>query len=281
MPVITLDDIRARHPDNILPPHSMHIDDYTRRVEGGMKIAGTSRVAFLAICRNAMPWLPMTIERVRETAKSFDDWHCFIFENDSVDGSAQYLDSVAGEKITIQHATNGRPHLNTTKSSERTIALAEYRSRCQEFAFREMRDYDYAIVFDTDSWGGWSGIANSISWIDEMGGAGGMASYGVCEWGPPIWPHAAWCQFDAWAARWNYWHEERDMTWFHMWHPPVGSSPVKFNSAFGQLAVYRMSSYLSGEYRGGDCEHVAFHKTMAGDLYINPSQRVVSFWIPR
>jgi hypothetical protein len=52
------------------------------------------------------------------------------------------------------------------------------------------------------------------------------------------------------------------------------------NSAFGQLAVYREESFLRGVYRGGDCEHVAFHKSMGGGLYLNPSMRCVSFWIP-
>ena len=68
------------------------------------------------------------------------------------------------------------------------------------------------------------------------------------------------------------------MVWFHLWHPPVGSPPVRFNSAFGQLAVYRAGHYMAGKYDGGDCEHVAFHKSLGGDFFLNPSMRVVSFW---
>jgi len=68
------------------------------------------------------------------------------------------------------------------------------------------------------------------------------------------------------------------MIWFHLWHPPVGSPPVRLNSAFGQMAVYRRASFLRGVYEGSDCEHVTFHRSMGGDFYLNPSMRCVSFW---
>ena len=58
------------------------------------------------------------------------------------------------------------------------------------------------------------------------------------------------------------------------------AAPVRFNSAFGQLAVYRHESYLAGTYSGEDCEHVCLHRTMPGEVYLNPSSRCVSFWVP-
>ena len=85
--------------------------------------------------------------------------------------------------------------------------------------------------------------------------------------------------YDAFAARLNHWRQ-RDQQWFHLWHPPVGSPPVRFNSAFGQLALYEADAYLAMRYTGEDCEHVTAHRTMPGQVFLNPSARCVSFWIP-
>ena len=150
---------------------------------------------------------------------------------------------------------------------------------------------DYVIVFDTDPWGGWSvdGVANSIGHMNADDTLYGLASYSWCELSQGSF------HYDAFAARLNCW-QRRDQNWFHLWHPAVGSEPVEFRSAFGQLAVYRGYRYLQGRYSGEDCEHVTFHRSietaagnMLGDYYagvshtrlaLNPSMRCVSFWVP-
>jgi hypothetical protein len=211
----------------------------------------------------------------------------FIYENDSADDTKEWLThwSKQGDgNRFISLRDNGRPHLNFSKAAERTIALAEYRNQCRLWV-AENTSADYVVVFDTDPWGGFSvdGIANTIGHLedfDDYSNASGMASYSWCEWGPPVWQQPTLCHYDGWAFRWTWWKERQDMLWFHLWHPPVGSRPIRVNSAFGQLAVYRGADFVGGEYRGGDCEHVPFHRSLGGDLYLNPSSRVVSFWVP-
>jgi hypothetical protein len=286
MPSLTFAEINRHAPDLILPPDPEFVDAYWGRVERGRLIAKKRRAAFVAICRNAMPFLPLTLELVSRTGELFADWRAFVFENDSEDGTKDVLSAakVADSRLSVAMTDNGRPHLNYTKSSDRTIALAEYRNNCRLWCEANCRGYDYAIVFDTDAWGGWSidGIANTIGHLedDEYSNASGMGSYSWAVWGPPVWPQPTECQYDAWACRWTWWQERQNMLWFHLWHPPVGSPPVRMNSCFGQLGVYRMGDYISGTYAGGDCEHVAHWKSMGGDCYLNPSQRVVSFWVP-
>jgi hypothetical protein len=173
----------------------------------------------------------------------------------------------------------GRPHLNGVKTAERTTALAEYRTACQWFV-RNGEPVDYVVVFDTDAWGGWSvdGVATSIYHLERRPEATAMASYSWCQLSTTdgrIVP----AHYDAWACRWNWW-TERDHQWFHQWHPPVGSPPVPMNSAFGQLAVYGRAPYVRGRYDGGDCEHVPFHRSLPGQVFLNPSSRCVSFWVP-
>jgi hypothetical protein len=292
---ITLEEIEAHRPDVLLPPDPEFAEEYADMVRLGREAASQASVAMLAICRNAMPFLPQTLRLVEETGAMFREWSCFIYENDSADATKDVLS--AWQDGQQRHASiniNGRPHLNATIESVRTHALAEYRTACQQFV-RNSEHPDYVIVFDTDAWGGWSvdGVANSVAWMTLDHSWYGLASYSWAEikqlksTGP--------IHYDAFAARLNHW-QRRDQSWFHLWHPAVGSPPVEFNSAFGQLAVYDGRRFLQGVYDGADCEHVLFHKSIAdrvasedGDYYhgpsftrfgLNPSMRCVSFWVP-
>jgi hypothetical protein len=291
MATITLDEIERHHPDTLLPPDEEFADAYRADAEYGRKAAKERSVALVAICRSAMPWLPRTLELVEQTGAMFREWSAFIYENDSTDGTKEVLTQwTDGSQRHASINNNGRPHLNYTTAQVRTHALAEYRTACQMFVRNGDRP-DYVIVFDTDPWGGWSldGVATSIAHMQLDHSWFGLASYSWGQWGQ----HAV--HYDAFAARLNHWRQ-RDQQWFHHWHPAVGSDPVEFRSAFGQLAVYRSQRYLAGTYTGEDCEHVTFHRSIAeaasledGDYYhgpsytrfgLNPSMRCVSFWVP-
>lgn len=297
MPTVTLDEIDQHNPDVLLPPDAEFASNYADFVADGRRIAKTKTVAMVAICRNAMPWLPRTLDLVEQTGAMFAECSAFIYENDSTDDTKSILAAWSdGRQRHVSLNINGRPHLNHTTAPVRTHALAEYRAACQQFVAHGETP-DYVIVFDTDPWGGWSvdGIANSIAQMHYDDTLYGLASYSWGEWGPPITTQQVRVHYDAFAARLNHW-QQRDQNWFHFWHPPVGSDPVEFRSAFGQLAIYRGYRYLQGRYSGEDCEHVCFHRSIAdvasndlGDYYagvshsrfaINPSMRCVSFWIP-
>lgn len=296
MPTVTLEEIALHDPDVLLPVDAEFAADHDAAVATGREVAKDKTVAMVAICRNAMPWLERTLPLVERTARLFRESSVFIYENDSTDGTKDVLAAWADGQT--RHASlndNGRPHLNFTTAPVRTHALAEYRAACQQFVANGETP-DYVIVFDTDPWGGWSvsGVANSIGHMEFDDTLYGLASYSWCEWPQAAGPPRAF-HYDAFAARLNHW-PQRDQNWFHLWNPPVGSEPVEFRSAFGQLAVYRGYRYLQGRYSGEDCEHVCFHRSietaagnMLGDYYagvnhtrlaLNPSMRCVSFWIP-
>lgn len=280
MPTITLDEIERHHPDVLLPPDPEFAEEYAAAVAHGREVASTSSVALVAICRTAMPWLERTLELVEKTGGMFREWSAFIFENDSTDDTKAVLAEWSdGYKRHVSLNINGRQHLNFTTAPVRTRALAEYRTACQQFV-RNGEPVDHVIVFDADPLGGWSvdGIATSVSHLARDPTFYGMASY---SWA--MTPQPLEIQYDAFAARLNHWRQ-RDQNWFHLWHPPCGSPPVEFRSAFGQLAIYRGEDYLSGTYSGEDCEHVTFHRSIAertGKRFaLNPSMRCVSFWVP-
>ena len=57
-----------------------------------------------------------------------------------------------------------------------------------------------------------------------------------------------------------------------------GEPLVPVYSCFGGFGVYRMPAFLSAQYAGGDCEHVALHRSMRAAgfdrQFLNPSQLV-------
>ena len=296
MPQITLEEVEAHRPDVLLPPDAEFAEAYASSVKYGRERAAEATVAIVGICRNAMPWLPQTLRLIEETGAMFKSWSAFLYENDSADDTKDCLMAWQdGSQRCASLNINGRPHLNATIAPERTHALAEYRTACQRWVAHGERP-DFVIVVDTDPWGGWSvdGVATSINHMAHDHSWYGMASYSWCEMnvGGQAFP----AHYDAFALRWNHWRR-RDQQWTHHWHPAVGSPPIEFNSAFGQLAVYRGQSYLDGTYDGSDCEHVTYHRSIQeramldeGDYYygpsytrlgLNPSSRCVSFWVPQ
>ena len=71
---ITLEEIEAHRPDVLLPPDPEFAEEYEANAREGREIAKTQSVAMLAICRNAMPWLPQTLDLVEQTGAIF----CYV-----------------------------------------------------------------------------------------------------------------------------------------------------------------------------------------------------------
>jgi hypothetical protein len=285
MATITLDEIERHHPDVLLPPDPEFAEEYARAVQAGREAAKQRSIAFVMICRNSQPWLERTLAALEKTGDCFASWRAFAMENDSHDDTKEVLAAWSdGRQRYVSLNDYHRPHLNFTMATERTHALAEYRTACQTFV-RNGEPVQYVAVLDSDSWGGWSidGLLTSIAHM-ETGEWWGLASYSWCEFNTPNGPYPV--GYDAWACRWTWW-SQRSHEWFHHLHLPVGSRPVEMNSAFGQLAIYRADAYLRGRYSGETCEHVPFHRSIAehpdtrGRFGLNASSRVTSFWIPR
>lgn len=265
---------------------------YDQMVRFGTEEAARTKVAIVAIARNAMPFLRNTLVLVDELAGKFREAKMYVFENDSIDDTASVLDEFAMMRqwVTVEHDTLGRQDMRGFEP-ERTVALAEYRNRCRAWVEHNAADANYVIVLDMDPHHGFSvdGVMNSVGWICEklavtqqVREVGGMASHSLfLALGDGDFSIAA---YDAYAARLNWWKDLRNeigQEWFHGLMFPVGSDPVPFNSAFGGLAVYRREAFLAPgvHYAGGDCEHVHLHRTMqqAGyQLYLNPGCRYVA-----
>lgn len=292
MPSMPIEEIEEHHPDRLMPPISPECaPQYWEAVERGTEIARDTDVTFVGLVRNSMPWLQLSADRLAALGGRFRNWRAFIYENDSDDGTDEFLRawSTTEPRVTVQTERHDRPQLSTEKSKRRTDALAEYRQRCLDWARDHAPGGNHrVIVIDFDTWGGWSetGVMTGLWHLQQKATAAGMASVSTIELkvqaGSQM--RSLMIHYDAWAFRLNHWTEHQ-MPWFPHWFPPVGSDPVRCRSAFGGMVVYRPEALFSGTYSGGDCEHVHLHRTIAertgARMFLNPSQRMCMTWIPR
>ena len=276
-------------PEDFWYVDEQYLASYDQKAAMGHEEASRTKVAIVAIARNAMPYLANTLPLVDELAAKFRSAVMYVFENDSDDGTDTALNEFAASRpwVAVEHDTLHRPDYRGFEP-ERTVALAEYRNRCRLWVEHNAPDADYVIVLDMDPHGGFSvdGVLNSIGWMRELRSSvmrdcevGAMASFSLFITMTDDGPEFA--HYDAFAARLNWWENRREkmgFIWFHALLLPVGSPPIRMNSAFGGLAVYRAKAFIAPgvHYAGGDCEHVALHKSMrqAGyGLWLNPGCR--------
>lgn len=267
------------HPLLVQPIDAEYADSFRKGVLEGIRIAQAQQLNVVAIARNAAPHIVNTFRCIDCLRPYFADLRVYVFENDSTDSTAVDLDLYAATRpdVLVEHDVLRRPDLRGWEP-ERTTALAEYRNRCRDHVERNWSDSEWTIVLDMDPHGGFlpDGVFNSIYWMSQFPKAGAMASYSIlrktAEDGEAWWAH-----YDAYAARPMCWWRDRKaeigMSWFQHLLPPIGGPPMRMNSAFGGLCLYRTPAYLAGRYGGGDCEHVVFHRKMAEagwELYLNP-----------
>lgn len=283
--------MEVKTPADVVQLDPEFADDYHDAAIAGMTLAKKSNVLVTGLARNIAEIAPLTMKRLEAMSKLFKEFHVHVVENDSDDGTPDFIrDWQPGFKVTLDSSSLDRPHLPASRDAERTVALAEYRQRGVWFA--ETLDIDYVIVMDWDAWGGFihEGVLTSIHYLDnssrgifERDGYFGMASVGLAQFEGSD----NWFNYDAWAHRPTWSWRQRPEMWYHHLVPPFGAPPIEVNSAFGGLCVYHVDDYIKGQYSGyhlgvGDCEHVAFHRSIAKatgrTMALNPSSVGLMFW---
>lgn len=279
-------------PEGLWPVDVEYRELYDSKVARGRDVADRSHAIIVAIARNAMPYLPNTLELLRQAQESFAYCDMFVFENDSTDGTQGCLDAFAKKHdwFEVLHDTWGGLDSRGFERA-RTERLAKARNICFDRVKSRGLGTHYTIVVDLDPHRGFSvdGVFNSIGWMsspDNLVGRlppGAMASYSLLY--RKVDDEGQIAHYDSWAARQNFWRDRRNedggMSWASLLLPPVGSPPIPMNSAFGGLCVYDTDAFLSGGYSGEDCEHVSHHRRMhdAGwQLYLNPGCRYIAHW---
>lgn len=277
--------------DTFLPVQDIYKEEYILLVNQGKEFLKDKKIAVVGLCRNCGSIIENNINQIVELlVNTCKEYKIILFENDSVDDTKLQLQNLSlnnNNIISISKDFN-RPQFGTVKDRKRTDALAEYRNILKNYVKDNYPDYDFIIVIDTDFKNfSHNGIYNTFGWFSRYTAIDGICGNSfeikpVFSSTPSLWNYDCWAFRSTW---WNDWqsvqptefYNYNPMFWFGVWILPPGSPLIKINSGFGGCCIYKLQSYIHGDYSGFDCEHVTFHydlksKNLDFFLYLNPSQ---------
>ena len=271
---------------------------YQQYVELGKEYIADKKIIIVGLVRNLQDDLYDNILSIEHLSKHCPNTHYFIYENDSIDNTPELLKYVKQKISNFDYRSDilqlkAFSHIQTKlelKSTERTNNLAQHRNLCLDYIRDSKDNYDFVIVMDIDfKQFNLDGIFNSFGWLSQdyadaiVGNSFELKKVFEHTNNTSLW------NYDCWAYRGSWWEDLQKyshayhydpMMWFGFWQPPVGSHPIKVNSAFGGTGIYKTKDITSVQYEGYDCEHVCLHKNLYTKypnfrLCINPAQIMI------
>ena len=222
-----------------------------------LQLMKASHVVFGGTCRNVAKYLLNNLLNIDRAGQLFASYHVVIYENDSKDQTRQIL---------IEHAF-GRPeyHLifeDNVPEPARTMRLARGRNKVLDAARGlNISEPAYLVILDLDD------INSSGCFVESL-----PSCFKYTDW-DALFGNQLGDYYDSWPLRQESgWVDYSVVTWGVNRPRQEELTPVK--SAFGGLAIYRMSSIPpTAHYTGFTCEHVSFHTSMieggSDRLFIN------------
>lgn len=256
---------------------------YNNTVEKGKNFIHNQNIVITGLTRNSGDRLYNNIKVLDNFKKNIS---YFIYENDSTDNTTDILAQLSNENPKFKYKSEKLDlvQYGQVKDKERTERLADCRNTCLNFIKDNHTNTDYVIVLDLDYAGlSIDGLFHSFGIFSEHKKISAIAGFSYeIKANNILW------NYDSWAFRWTWWDDLQShhtfyhidpMGWFGLYYPPIGSSPIFVNSAFGGCCIYKTSTFVQGKYSGEDCEHVTFHKrlyqTNNFSLVANPAQIMV------
>lgn len=242
-----------------------------------------SKIVVCGSARNISQNFPKTFEYLVGAFSGFDQTEFIICESFSSDITIEVLQEIESLYKNFTFFTDS---VIDGSESRRTVRIASARNQLQNKIFDVFPHFDYVAMVDLD------GVNRDLkrSTIESI--------WEFSKWDAAF-ANQTLRYYDIWALRASGWCE-RD--WFQEYTLLLSStskrkakkialtskmrnisrraSPILVESAFGGLGIYKMKTFLDGEYRGEDsngmeiCEHVYFHSTLTKKghkLYIMPS----------
>lgn len=253
-------------------------------------------IVFAGCARDCEPYLALVLENCERLATTADRAFFVFAENDSADATKAILNSwaAARDNVKILNFDGLDAHI-----SKRTERIAFVRNRILE-TVRELNldDFDTLCMMDCDEVN-----AKEIAPADFEAAADFLFSSpdhsGVFAVSDPIYydiyalRHPQWSPGDCWKAFRQAPQERRPEVFQALVcdrQIPIDrhQAPIEVDSAFGGLALYRLSHALCARYVGLDsdgdetCEHVAFNvdvREQGGKLYVLPQLRNTTPWV--
>jgi hypothetical protein len=242
-----------------------------------------STILISGTARNVEKKLPDFICGMNICFSGFKSVHFLIVESFSTDKTVQAL-----RKLKLSHKDFECFTDDTISPGEtrRTVRIASARSSVQQWIRNQPIEYDYVVMADMD------GVNRDLT-KEAVESCWLFDGWDVVAASQPF------RYYDLWALRAAGWNEKDCWEEFEELAPKHGikkakkiaitskmrglarkSEWVEVESAFGGLAIYRTTAFLSGEYLGSDssgreiCEHVPFHREIRSKgfrIFINPA----------
>lgn len=265
----------ADFPEQRFLPHREVAAPYRAAVERGLAAMRVQRVVICGLARDVSPYLPATMARIERLGGMFADYRVFVLENDSNDDTPRQLSqwARANSRVVALSKQQGKRRHESIRCLGRAADMAEYRTRCQAEVAKRWPDFECVCVVDMDLPGGFSyeGIAHSFG----SGPWDFVGSYGIIYVRQRLRLHKP-LHYDVWAYRRFGCYAPLDGKKGNALSWRRGEALLPVYSCFGGLGLYRMPAWLAARYGGGDCEHVALHRSMRAAgydrQYLNPSQ---------
>lgn len=271
----------SKFPEAFYPPKPNDKLKYASHVVGGMEQAMKSKVIIASLVRDNIQWMPHFMARVRYLGSYFSDYKVVLFENDSKDGTVEYLDHVTRKdnRVKVRSVEWNEARREQNLSQDRKEYMAKLRNSLLDLVRENYNNEEYVIITDSDLQGGFSyeGVMHSMSFINE---------YSIIGSNSLFYRHNEELNkyerlfYDAWAFR-KIGHESiHDFTEINMLRYDRGQDLVPVYSCFGGLAIYHSSCLLPSfaRYHADDCDHPTLHKILRNRGYtlaLNPSQITV------
>lgn len=248
---------------------------YWRQVAAGYCRMQTRRVTIAGIARDVAAGLAQTIARIERLGECFAAYRVVIYENDSMDATAEMLRawSARNGQVRVISETRHEELSRPIRCPMRAQRMADYRAHYHRAIADQCWDEDEVIVLDMDLEGGWSldGIAHTYG-HDDWDFVG---SYGILYRRRGL-QFNRFVHYDSWAFRTSEDFRPLPTREVNYLHWDRGDPLVPVTSCFGGLGIYRRQAFLAGAYAGPDCEHIALHRQMRAcgfrRVFLNPSQ---------
>lgn len=268
----------AKFPEALYPCNDLLLKEYQDKVIAGRGLMARSTACICGIARNVAVALPNTLARIEKLRDMFQLADVVIYENDSTDGTDKILleweenARIYPATVVITAKTDSTIHAKD-QSLARRIAMAKARNQYLKYVRRTGVEFDYIVIVDMDLDGGWSyeGVANSFGWHEIWDGIGSNGLvYELLESGMRR------LFFDSWAFRRLNHPQPHDSAEINLLSYNRGEAPIRVDSAFGGLAIYKGECITKTkfEYKDDDCDHPTLNRQLAEigkTIWLNPS----------
>jgi len=243
----------------------------------GRKIAKHKKIVICGLARNVMKNIEIKLQKLSFLGRHFKDYRIVCFENDSSDGSRDFLKkySKKNNKFILLNCCNMGSCCCKLKKQEgyslgqfskgRMENMAIFREEYVKYIKKYLSGYDYVLVTDFDLQGNHSFDGFFMSLINNYDAtyANGRTSMrGLFGSTTIAYDCLAYLDIDSDFSPGNLILDA--MRNYYLMNKKINDHviiPVK--SAFNGYALYKMHAFLDGSYLGDPiCEHVNFSKKL-------------------